>query len=224
MVDITDVIDSSRSGCSIASVCTIMPPIDTPMTCARVDLQVVEHGDRIGGHVAHRVGAPTLVELGRQAHVAVVEADDEEPLGRELLAPLGPVVDALTAEPVDQQQRGVARDRRRSRSTAPRRRCARWPWPRCSSPRPVRSGPCSAPPRHASRGASSAARGGRRRPRSAPRARRPRPRPRPRPGRPMTPSLRSCRCAWLSLRPRQERRSLRCACRPRSPAGSCRGR
>ena len=35
VVDITDVIDSNRSGCSMASVCTIIPPIDSPITCAR---------------------------------------------------------------------------------------------------------------------------------------------------------------------------------------------
>jgi hypothetical protein len=33
--DITDVIESSRSGCSMAIVCTIIPPIDRPITCAR---------------------------------------------------------------------------------------------------------------------------------------------------------------------------------------------
>ena len=33
--DITDVIDSSRSGCSIAMTCTIIPPIDSPITWAR---------------------------------------------------------------------------------------------------------------------------------------------------------------------------------------------
>ena len=35
VVDITDVIDSSRSGCSMAMVWTIIPPIDRPITCAR---------------------------------------------------------------------------------------------------------------------------------------------------------------------------------------------
>ena len=33
--DITDVIDRIRSGCSMAIVCTIIPPIDRPITWAR---------------------------------------------------------------------------------------------------------------------------------------------------------------------------------------------
>ena len=35
VVDMTDVIERSRSGCSMARVCTIMPPIDRPITWAR---------------------------------------------------------------------------------------------------------------------------------------------------------------------------------------------
>ena len=37
-------------------VCTIIPPIDRPMTCAALDADRVEHGDRVGGHVGERVG------------------------------------------------------------------------------------------------------------------------------------------------------------------------
>jgi hypothetical protein len=46
--------------------------------------------------------------VGGQPDVAVVEADHEEALGREPLAPLPPVGDALAPEAVDEQQGGVA--------------------------------------------------------------------------------------------------------------------
>ncbi len=35
LVDMIDVIESTRSGCSMAMVWTIIPPIDAPTTCAR---------------------------------------------------------------------------------------------------------------------------------------------------------------------------------------------
>ena len=89
------------------------------------DAGMVEHRDGIGGHVGDGVGRrrplpgghgphrPAHVrldvgEVGGQPHVAVVEADDEEAFGYELLAPLDPVVDALRAQAVDQEQ-GVVR-------------------------------------------------------------------------------------------------------------------
>ena len=93
IVDMIDVTLSSRSGCSIAIVCTIIPPIDVPTMCADGDVEVVEQADRVGGHVGervrhvghvtagqhrrhHRVGVDLdTVELGRQAAVAVVEPD-----------------------------------------------------------------------------------------------------------------------------------------------------
>ena len=125
VVDITEVIESRRSGCSMARVCTIMPPIDRPITWARVDPERVEHRDRVGGHVGERVGdlrrfavtgrhharhvGSDVGEVGRQADVAVVEADRRGSLGGEALAPLGPVVDALAAESVDQEQRRIGR-------------------------------------------------------------------------------------------------------------------
>ena len=34
VVDITEVSDRTRAGCSIAMVCAIIPPIDVPNTCA----------------------------------------------------------------------------------------------------------------------------------------------------------------------------------------------
>ena len=35
VIDMIEVSDSTRSGCWIAIVCTIMPPIDAPTMCAR---------------------------------------------------------------------------------------------------------------------------------------------------------------------------------------------
>ena len=49
-----EVSESTRSGCSIASVCAIMPPIEAPTTCARVDAELVEQAGRVGGHVGQQ--------------------------------------------------------------------------------------------------------------------------------------------------------------------------
>ena len=43
-------------GCSIAIVCTIIPPIDAPTMCAQVDAEVIEHADAVGSHVGEQVG------------------------------------------------------------------------------------------------------------------------------------------------------------------------
>ena len=53
--DITDVIDSSRSGCSMAIVCTIIPPIDSPITCARSTPIASSTAMASCGHVGDRV-------------------------------------------------------------------------------------------------------------------------------------------------------------------------
>ena len=114
VVDITDVIDSSRSGCSMASVWTIIPPIDSPITWARSTPQASSTARASRGHVRQPVRRAGGVgrragERRRQPDVAVVEADHVEPARREHLAPLLGVVDALAAEPVDHQQRRVGR-------------------------------------------------------------------------------------------------------------------
>ena len=86
----------------------------------------VEHRHDIGGHVgervrdlrrftslqgrhhAHHVGGD-VGEVGRQADVAVVHADDMEALVHEALAPLGAVVDALAPQSVDEDERRLGR-------------------------------------------------------------------------------------------------------------------
>ena len=112
---ITDIIDATRSGCSIAIVWAIIPPIDAPTTWARStprwssrpiasaamsDSVYGDLGDRLaagdGRHHGHRVDGLT-VELRRQAAVAVVEADDVVALGGEELAEPGVPVDQLGA-------------------------------------------------------------------------------------------------------------------------------
>ena len=45
----------TRSGCSMAMVWTIMPPIDAPRTCARSMPRASSRPDRVGRHVAERV-------------------------------------------------------------------------------------------------------------------------------------------------------------------------
>ena len=114
VVDITDVIDSSRSGCSMARVCTIIPPIDRPITWARSTPQASSTASASSAMSDSRYAAPVLVGRGagerrRQPDVAVVEADHVEPAPGEHLAPLVGVVDALAAETVDHQQGRVGR-------------------------------------------------------------------------------------------------------------------
>ena len=46
---------SRRSGWSIASRCTIIPPIESPMTWARSTSTRIEHGDGVERHVGQRV-------------------------------------------------------------------------------------------------------------------------------------------------------------------------
>ena len=114
VVDITDVIDSSRSGCSMASVWTIIPPIDRPITCARSTPQASSTASASRAMSDSRYAAPCVVGRGagerrRQPDVAVVEADHVEPARGEHLAPLVGVVDALAAETVDHQQGRISR-------------------------------------------------------------------------------------------------------------------
>ena len=80
-------------GCSMAMVCAIMPPIDTPTTWAASRPRWSSRPKRVGGQVAQRVRrahtpagegahqhgpADTAGHLGGPAGVAVVVADDEE--------------------------------------------------------------------------------------------------------------------------------------------------
>ena len=87
---------STRSGWSIVSCWAIIPPIDTPTTCAAGDAEVVEQGHGIGGHVGEQVVRLRVAPVGerleqrgprrhrtrglrRQPDVAVVHPDDPEP-------------------------------------------------------------------------------------------------------------------------------------------------
>ena len=58
IVDMMLVSERTRAGCSIAIVCTIIPPIDTPTTCADVEPEVVEQAERVVGHVGQGVRRP----------------------------------------------------------------------------------------------------------------------------------------------------------------------
>ena len=78
-----------------------------------LDAVGVEDGDRVTRHVGQRVRRAVFAdrrvgEVGRQPDITVVEADDVEAAGDELLAPRVGEVDALAAEPVDEEQRRVA--------------------------------------------------------------------------------------------------------------------
>ena len=92
----------------------------------RRDAVGVEHRDGVEGHVGEPVGdvrdaaiaygrdhvgdsRRDVLELRGQPDVTVVEANDEETVGHEALAERHVVVDALTAETVDEEQRFVAR-------------------------------------------------------------------------------------------------------------------
>jgi hypothetical protein len=93
-------------------------------TCSR-DLQAerVEQADRVGSHVGERVrrrgeiagerrgqvGHGCIVEMGRLAHVAVVEADELQAAPGQLLAESIRPGDELRADAHDQQHRGRVR-------------------------------------------------------------------------------------------------------------------
>ena len=51
--------ERTRAGPAIAIVCAIMPPIETPTTCADVDAEVVEQPERVVGHVLEGYGGRT---------------------------------------------------------------------------------------------------------------------------------------------------------------------
>ena len=60
-LDMIETSESTRSGCSMAMVWAIMPPIEAPTTCARSDVEGVEQADGVVGHVGQRVGGGLLV-------------------------------------------------------------------------------------------------------------------------------------------------------------------
>ena len=52
--------DRTRAGCSIAIVCAIIPPIETPTTWAESMPRWSSRRDGVAGHVAHGVRRPDL--------------------------------------------------------------------------------------------------------------------------------------------------------------------
>ena len=95
-------------------VCTIMPPIDRPITCARstpIASSTAMPSAAMSLRCMPRPRSPvrSAVELGRQPDVAVVEARDLQARGDEHRAPVLVVVDALAPQAVDQQQGRVRR-------------------------------------------------------------------------------------------------------------------
>ena len=117
VVDSIDPSDSTRSGLVMAIVWAIIPPMDTPVTCARSIpsssrspkrvvrhvLQQVGRPDREAGHRLHHV-RHRAVDLRGQARVAVVEADHVEAALGQSLAELEFPVDQLHPEPHHEQQ------------------------------------------------------------------------------------------------------------------------
>ena len=61
VVDMIEVSVRTRPGCRAATVCAIMPPIETPTRWALVAVERVEQAGRVGGHVGE------VVLLGGQA-------------------------------------------------------------------------------------------------------------------------------------------------------------
>ena len=101
-----------------------MPPIETPATCAAEMPEVVQQADGVLGHVRERVrraGAtgeclddvgppdPMLAQLRRTTGVAVVVADDEEPVVGQAGAELAVPPTHRAAEAHDQQDGGIVR-------------------------------------------------------------------------------------------------------------------
>ena len=88
----TEVNESTRSGWSMERRCTIIPPIDQPITCARSTPSASTRRPVVG-HVGQ--GVVGSLELGGEPDVAIVEPDDVEPFVTEELTPLLLVVQAL---------------------------------------------------------------------------------------------------------------------------------
>ena len=127
VVDMIEVSVRTRSGCSMAMVWAIIPPIEAPTTWAESMPRWSSSADGVGGHVGQAVGRPRparpgaaarnggeevaadVVELGGQADVAVVVADHAEAAVDEGVAELDGPGDELGAEAHHEQQRLAAR-------------------------------------------------------------------------------------------------------------------
>ena len=111
--DITDVIDSSRSACSMASVWTIIPPIETPITWARSTPLASSTAIASAAMSDERVGRAAARRPGRRR--SGVERPTSRlskritwnPAATNFSHQASAVVDALAAEPVDEEQRRV---------------------------------------------------------------------------------------------------------------------
>ncbi len=97
-----------------------MPPIEAPITWAGASSSSLEQAGRIVGHVGERVvrratrarqqlreARRTPRDVRGAADVAIVEANDEQSAGGELLAEVLLPGDHLSAQPHDQQSRRV---------------------------------------------------------------------------------------------------------------------
>ena len=134
VVDMMLVSERTRCGCSMAMVCAIIPPIDTPTTCADVEPEVVEQPEGVVGHVAERVRRPDPRPANartsaarhparrprRATGVAVVVADHEEAARRRAASrSRGPTRSSGRPAP----SRAAAARRRGRRRSGSRARC-----------------------------------------------------------------------------------------------------
>ena len=105
---------NTRCGCSMAITWAIIPPSDSPRTWAASISCIIEDRNGVGGHVRQHVALASrasrrVSEMGRQADIAIVEAQHPQPVIDEPLAPRLIEGDALATAPVDHHQRRVVR-------------------------------------------------------------------------------------------------------------------
>jgi hypothetical protein len=114
-----EVRERTRRGCSMASVCAIMPPSEAPTRCAALNPSLSRRSTvsaamsesvygaahRPSGHRRHDVERAPAVDLARQTDVAVVEPDHAVAARRQHGAELVVPENHLRAQPHDEDER-----------------------------------------------------------------------------------------------------------------------
>ena len=144
VVDITEVMERRRSGCSMARVCTIMPPIDRPITWARSTPSASSTATTSAAMSESVYGTSAGSPFIRAATTPITSGATSEkwvdrptsrlsmrttwkPSVREALAPLRAVVDALATESVDEEEGRLGRVAEGLVEDLRRTRCSRTP-------------------------------------------------------------------------------------------------